>query len=133
MVAIALSRNPQMVGLENENVLFIKPDEVFLYPSLCESFGIPMLEAMACGVPVITSNTSSMPGVSGDAAILIDLFKPGKITVVMNCLVTDSELRSMLVSKGLNHTKQFAWRKMAEQVLALCKNVMNNSNKKSND
>ena len=99
--------------------------EVFLYPSLRESFGIPMLEAMACGVPVITSNTSSMPEVSGDAALLIDPFNPMEITKAMTQLTTDSELRKNLVGKGIFQAAKFSWKAMAENVLEIYREVGN--------
>ena len=91
----------------------------FLYPSLRESFGIPMLEAMACGVPVITSNTSSMPEVSGDAALLINPYKPFEITEAMTRLMSDKPLRETLVRKGIVQAAKFSWKSMAENVLDL--------------
>lgn len=93
--------------------------ELFLYPSLRESFGIPMLEAMACGVPVITSNTSSMPEVAGDAAILIDPFKPEEITEAIIQILDNKELRSGLIEKGLNRAAAFSWKAMAQNVLEI--------------
>lgn len=91
--------------------------EAFLYPSLRESFGIPMLEAMACGVPVVTSNTSSMPEVAGDAAILVDPFQPTEITEAMIRLTTDLQLRKELISKGFKQAAKFSWKAMAYKVL----------------
>ena len=76
--------------------------DVFLYPSLRESFGIPMLEAMACGVPVITSNTSSMPEVAGSAAFIIDPFKPEEITEAITKILGDNALRDDLIKKDLS-------------------------------
>jgi glycosyltransferase involved in cell wall biosynthesis len=93
--------------------------EVFLYPSLRESFGIPMLEAMACGTPVITSNTSSMPEVTGDAACIIDPFKPEEITAAMYRLTNDGSYRSKLIANGFIQARKFSWRTMAENVLAI--------------
>ena len=97
--------------------------EVFLYPSLRESFGIPMLEAMACGVPVITSNTSSMPEVAGDAACIIDPFKPEEITEAMIKLVNDQELRVKLISLGFEQAARFSWKAMAQNVLKIYRMV----------
>ena len=97
--------------------------EVFLYPSLRESFGIPMLEAMACGVPVITSNTSSMPEVAGDAACIIDPFKPEKITEAMIKLINDRELRVKLISLGFEQSARFSWKAMAQNVLEIYRMV----------
>lgn len=92
---------------------------IFLYPSLRESFGIPMLEAMACGIPVITSNTSSMPEVGGDAALFIDPYKPEEITQAMHKLLSDKSLRESLIIRGFENARKFSWHAMAENVLSL--------------
>lgn len=97
--------------------------DVFLYPSLRESFGIPMLEAMACGVPVITSNTSSMPEVSGDAAILTDPFNPEEITAAMVKILADQELKAELIRKGLIQAAKFSWKAMAQHVLEIYREI----------
>jgi glycosyltransferase involved in cell wall biosynthesis len=97
--------------------------EVFLYPSLRESFGIPMLEAMACGTPVITSNTSSMPEVAGDAALLIDPFNPQEITEAMIKITTDHSLKEELTKKGLVQAAKFSWRAMAQNVLKIYQEI----------
>ena len=97
--------------------------EAFLYPSLRESFGIPMLEAMACGAPVITSNTSSMPEVAGDAALLIDPFKPEEITEAIIRITTDQQLRADLCQKGIARAAEFSWKAMAINVLDVYKEV----------
>ena len=93
--------------------------ELFLYPSLRESFGIPMLEAMACGVPVITSNTSSMPEVAGDAAYIIDPFRPEEITAAMISIVNDGNLRADMIKKGFIQAGKFSWKSMARHVLEI--------------
>jgi glycosyltransferase involved in cell wall biosynthesis len=97
--------------------------KVFLYPSLRESFGIPMLEAMACGVPVITSNTSSMPEVAGNAAFIIDPFKPEEITEAIVKLVNNEELRAKLIDKGLEQAAKFSWKAMAQSVLEIYREI----------
>lgn len=97
---------------------------IFLYPSLRESFGLPMLEAMACGVPVITSDTSSMPEVAGDAAFIINPFKPEEITSAMNSLVEDTALRSEMINKGFKQAARFSWKSMAENVLEIYREVI---------
>lgn len=91
--------------------------KVFLYPSLRESFGIPILEAMACGVPVITANTSSMPEVSGDAAYFVNPFNYSEITDGIVNILNDNKLRDHLIEKGFKRAKQFSWKSMAESVL----------------
>ncbi len=92
---------------------------IFLYPSLRESFGIPMLEAMGCGVPVITSNTSSMPEVAGDAAHIINPYNPEEITQAIIKILADAEYYETLCKKGIERNKLFSWKNMAEQVLVL--------------
>ncbi|MEM7483894.1 MAG: glycosyltransferase family 1 protein [Bacteroidota bacterium] len=99
---------------------------IFLYPSLRESFGIPILEGMACGVPVITSNTSSMPEVAGkDTALMIDPFNPVEITTAMQTLVEDTMLAQVLAEKGIKRAKHFSWETMAKHVLELYEDVHN--------
>jgi glycosyltransferase involved in cell wall biosynthesis len=97
--------------------------DIFLYPSLRESFGIPILEAMSCGVPVITSNTSSMPEVSGNAAYLVDPYKPEEITNGIIKILEDQDLKNELVDKGLMQAQKFSWQAMAIQVLELYKTL----------
>lgn len=99
---------------------------IFLYPSLRESFGIPMLEAMRCGVPVITSNTSSMPEVSGDAAYIVDPYKPEEITEGIIELLNNSKLREELIKKGYKQSQNFSWKNMAIDVLKLYEEVYRN-------
>lgn len=93
--------------------------DVFLYPSLRESFGIPMLEAMSCNVPVITSNTSSMPEVAANAAHIIDPFKPEEITQGILKILDDENYRKNLCDKGLERSKEFSWHNMAKEYLKL--------------
>ncbi len=96
---------------------------VFLYPSLRESFGIPMLEAMGCGTPVITSNTSSMPEVSGGKAKIIDPYQPQQITEAIFELMNDPELRQKLVEDGLKQAAKFTWKNMAIDVKAIYEEI----------
>jgi glycosyltransferase involved in cell wall biosynthesis len=91
--------------------------QAFLYPSLRESFGIPIIEAMACGAPVVTSNTSSMPEVAGNAALLVDPFKPGEITAAMIKISIESSLGASLSGLGIRRAAEFSWATMAERVL----------------
>jgi len=91
----------------------------FVFPSLYEGFGIPVLEAGACGVPVITSNTSSLPEVAGDAALLVDPHDVDAIAAAMYRLVTDDALRAELARRGQENVKRFSWEKCARETLAV--------------
>lgn len=95
----------------------------FLYTSLRESFGIPLLEAMVCGTPVITSNTSSMPEIGGEGAILINPEKPEEITEKMLLLEKNDLYYQKQQEYGVQRAKLFSWKKTAEQLLNLYKEV----------
>ena len=91
----------------------------FLYTSLRESFGIPQLEAMACGTPVVTSATSAIPEVAGEGAILVDPTDPKAIADALLRLETDAAFRARQVAYGLDRVKQFSWEKTARHLLTL--------------
>lgn len=92
--------------------------DLFVYPSLYEGFGIPPLEAMTCGVPVITSNVSSLPEVAGDAAVLIDPRDEQELAAQLRKLLNNAELRRRYAEAGRERAKRFSWRRFAEQLLA---------------
>ncbi|WP_321372796.1 glycosyltransferase family 1 protein [uncultured Draconibacterium sp.] len=102
--------------------------KVFLYPSLRESFGIPILEGMACGVPVITSNTSSMPEIAGDAAYIVNPKNSDEIVQGIKSILADNKLRTKLIESGLERAKNFSWKAMAENNLKLYKEVVEEIN-----
>lgn len=87
----------------------------FVFPSLYEGFGLPALEAMACGTPVITSNTTSLPEVTGDAALLVDPIDPDELCEAMSTMLSDQSLREELKAKGLMRAAEFSWKRCAEQ------------------
>ncbi|MGY6522940.1 MAG: glycosyltransferase family 4 protein [Mongoliitalea sp.] len=91
--------------------------KLFLYPSLRESFGLPILEAMACGCPVITSNTSSMPEVAGDAAAIIDPFKPEEIASAVSKILADEAYKQSLINKGFERIPLFSFDHSASIIL----------------
>lgn len=95
----------------------------FLYTSLRESFGIPLLEAMACGTPVITSNTSSMPEIAGHDAILINPESSDEIALKMLQLERDTDFYQRQMAVGLERAKLFSWRKTTENLLRLYEEV----------
>jgi len=90
---------------------------VFVYPSFYEGFGLPVLEAMACGTPVITSSVSSLPEVAGDAAILVDPNNVNALAATLQRVVTDRELREELSLRGLKRVKHFTWDETARKTL----------------
>ena len=98
--------------------------KLFIYPSLYEGFGLPVLEAMACGCPTITSNLSSLPEVAGDAALLINPYSVQDIARAINKLLNNSQLRLELSRKGLIQSKKFTWKQCAAQTYQLYQEVL---------
>ena len=96
----------------------------FVFPSLYEGFGLPPLEAMAAGTPVITSNVSSLPEVVGDAAILIDPYDPSAIADAMRRVLTDEQLHADLRAKGLMRVQEFSWARSVQRVRAIYTEVI---------
>jgi glycosyltransferase involved in cell wall biosynthesis len=93
--------------------------DLFIYPSLYEGFGLPPLEAMACGCPVIASNSSSIPEVVGDAAITVDPYSADEIGDAMYRILTDDELKHIMIEKGIKRAEMFSWEKSAMNMLEL--------------
>jgi glycosyltransferase involved in cell wall biosynthesis len=89
---------------------------VFVFPSLYEGFGLPPLEAMASGTPVVTSNVSSLPEVAGDAAMLVDPYDPGALADAMVRVLTDESLRKDLRRRGLERARQFSWEQSVARI-----------------
>ncbi len=97
--------------------------DLFLYPSRLEGFGLPVLEAFACGVPVIASNTTSLPEVAGDAALLIDPESPQAIAKAVKQMMEGSVLRRRYIQRGLKRAKLFTWEKTARLTLKVYERV----------
>ncbi len=97
--------------------------EMFVFPSLYEGFGLPPLEAMSCGTPVIVSDRASLPEVVGEAGMLVDLESPDAIAGAMQRLLQEPDLRSELSRRGLEQAQRFSWRTTAEQFLGLMERV----------
>jgi glycosyltransferase involved in cell wall biosynthesis len=104
---------------QEELPLLMHGADVFVFPSLHEGFGIPPLEAMACGTPVITSNASSLPEVVGDAAVLVNPYDINEIAEAIDRVLSDGKLREELRRKGLERAKSFSWHKTAQEILQL--------------
>lgn len=97
---------------------------LFVFPSLYEGFGLPLLEAMACGCPVISSNASSLPEVAGDAAILVDPRDAEGLSREMGRVLTDEGLRKELRQAGLARAAQFSWDRTARETIAVYRRVV---------
>ena len=105
--------------------LFYSQAEAFIYPSFYEGFGLPVLEAMTLGAPVITSNTSSLPEVTGDSALLINPNHSMELADAMLNLIRDRVLRDNLIVKGKEQASKFSWKKTAEVTLKVYCSILN--------
>ena len=100
---------------EEELIRLFQTARLFCYPSLYEGFGLPILEAMACGCPVITSNTSSMPEVAGNAALFVDPHRTEELKNAIHTLTHDAALCTAMSAEGIRRAAQFSWQRAAEQ------------------
>ncbi|HBT4425160.1 TPA: glycosyltransferase family 4 protein [Klebsiella pneumoniae] len=94
---------------DKELASIYKGASVLFFPSLYEGFGLPVIEAMSCGTPVITSNTTSLGEVSGDAALLVDPTNINEMTYALESVCSDERLRETLISKGFERCKRYTW------------------------
>lgn len=99
--------------------------KAFLYTSLRESFGIPILESMACGSPIITSNTSAIPEIAGKEAILIDPLNVKEISETLEKVLSDNEFRQKQINYGLERVKLFSWENTAQELILLYNKTLN--------
>ena len=121
IAALGLAKNVVLTGYvpyEDLPALYNAAD-VFVYPSVYEGFGLPPLEAMACGTPVITGNQSSLPEVVGEAGLMVDPFDPEAFTDAMARVLSSESLRSEMSSRGLAQAKKFSWDRMAQETVAV--------------
>lgn len=100
--------------------------KLFIYPSFNEGFGLPVIEAMACGCPVMTSNLSSLPEVAGDAAFMVNPHSLHEITAGMQILLSDKKLLHRMKEKGLRQANLFKWNKCAEETITVYEKVLGN-------
>jgi glycosyltransferase involved in cell wall biosynthesis len=92
---------------------------VLAFPSLYEGFGLPILEAMACGTPVVASRASCLPEVAEGAALLIDPTDVDELATALELMLSDPSLRARLVEQGLQRASEYTWQRAAEQLLAV--------------
>ena len=106
-----LDKYVRFLGFQPHDTLagFYRLARAFVFPSLYEGFGLPPLEAMACGTPVVTSNVSSLPEIAGDAALLVDPYDRESIADAIRRAVTDEPLREVLSARGRARVRQFSW------------------------
>jgi glycosyltransferase involved in cell wall biosynthesis len=96
---------------------------LFVFPSLYEGFGLPVLEAMACGTPVVCSNVSSLPEVAGDAAVLVDPLDVEGLAAAMERVLDDEDLRAELIERGFEQAKRFSWERCARETLDVLESI----------
>jgi len=108
----------------DELALWYSAADLFCYPSMYEGFGLPPLEAMACGTPVVTSNTSSLPEVVGDAGLMVDPADVEGLAAHMARVLSDPDLRARLRKAGPERAAQFSWRATAERTLAVYEDAL---------
>jgi glycosyltransferase involved in cell wall biosynthesis len=123
--ALKLQDRVRFIGFVEDDYLpdLYRGALLFVYPSLYEGFGLPVVEAMACGTPVITSNRASLPEVAGDAALLVDPARPEALAAAMTSIMNDAGLHQALRAKGLARAHAFTWNAVAEQTIALYRTV----------
>ncbi len=98
--------------------------DLFVFPSLYEGFGLPVLEAMACGTPVVTSNRSSLPEVAGEAALLVEPDDENAIAIAIQQILSDRTLAEELVLKGMERAREFSWQRTARETIAVYEEVL---------
>jgi glycosyltransferase involved in cell wall biosynthesis len=102
---------------------YLTDSEIFVYPSLYEGFGLPVLEAMACGCPIIASNVFSLPEVVGEAGMLVDPYDVEMIARALSTVLENDELKKEMSRKGIEQAKKFSWERAGIELLAVCREV----------
>ncbi|MBN2013007.1 glycosyltransferase family 4 protein [candidate division KSB1 bacterium] len=127
VVELGLDNDVFFIGYVSESDVkyFYANATCFVLPSIYEGFGIPVLEAMACGTPVITSNISSMPEIAGNCAITINPYNAEEIGNAMSKMISDIKLRNRLIASGKKRVKDFSWEKTAKDTLQVYKDIYN--------
>lgn len=123
---LGISACTKLVGVisDAELVACYQQATVFVFPSLYEGFGLPVLEAMGCGCPVICSNASSLPEVAGDAAVLVDPHRPEQLAEELAKVLDSAALQSTMRVRGLARAQEFVWDRTARQTIAVYERLM---------
>jgi len=111
---------------DEDLVAILNQAEILLLPSFYEGFGLPILEAQACGVPVITSNLSSMPEVAGEGAILVDPQSVTSVSQAINNILSNTQIRDNLIRLGLENVKKYSWEQTARETAEVYHSVIKN-------
>ena len=124
--SMGLSHRVKFTGFVHDDLLPIlySAAACFVYPSFYEGFGLPVLEAMACGAAVITSNTSSLPEVAGDAALLVSPSDTKELVAAIRRLLQDTTLVQKLSEAGQNRAKRFSWERTARETLGVYQSLV---------
>jgi glycosyltransferase involved in cell wall biosynthesis len=124
--ALNMRDHVRLIGFADDDDLpaFYSEAYCLAFPSLYEGFGLPILEAMACGTPVMTSNISSMPEAAGDAALLVNPADTDEIANALLRLIADTELRAQLIQRGIAQAKRFTWDKSAAQLAGIYDEIL---------
>jgi len=122
---LGLERRVVFTGyvVEGDLPALLSGARLFVFPSLYEGFGLPVLEAMACGTPVVCSSASSLPEVAGDAAVLLDPLDVEGLAAAMERVLHDEELRAELIERGFEQARKFSWERCARETLEVLENV----------
>ena len=119
-------------GISEEDLIQLYSSaSAFVFPSLAEGFGLPIIEAMQCGCPVITSNASCLPEIAGDAAMLVDPHNAKDISEAMETMIDPAGARSRFISRGFDRAKHFSWKNTARQTMDVYRNVLRRKGRNS--
>ncbi|MGZ6298775.1 MAG: glycosyltransferase family 4 protein [Parachlamydiaceae bacterium] len=108
---------------DSEIMSLYEEADIFVYPSLYEGFGLPVLEAMACGCPIVASNVFSLPEVVGEAGMLVDPYDVDMIARALSAVLENDELKREMSRKGIEQAQKFSWERAGVELLAVCREV----------
>ncbi len=109
---------------DHEVPIVYKQAAMFIFPSLYEGFGLPILEAMSCGVPVLSSDRASLPEIGGEASLYFDPLNPRELKEKITLLINDKKLQSEMIKKGIEHAKKFNWERSVQKYLEILNKLL---------